>query len=162
MLFLPWILFILLLILLCSSIKAIPHLLSALCMLMILLLCATLPLWFNNLVIQQRFMIKDLASLDYFLGIEVYPTPWGIYLSKAKYIGNILAKAKMETCNGISTPIWTKTKLSIYEGEPWLIQLFIDVLLAISNTCCWQLRYFVAQVSLIWYNCWVKLKKFCV
>ncbi|CAL9001359.1 unnamed protein product [Prunus brigantina] len=44
----------------------------------------------------QRFSLKDLGSLHFFLGVEVIPTRSGLFLSQHKYIRDLLIRAHME------------------------------------------------------------------
>lgn len=43
--------------------------------------------------LQALFHIKDLGSLTYFLGLEVYTDPFGIFLSQNKYTQALIALA---------------------------------------------------------------------
>ncbi|XP_019159687.1 PREDICTED: uncharacterized protein LOC109156292 [Ipomoea nil] len=51
-----------------------------------------------------RFSLKDLGPLRHFLGIELVPTPVGIFLSQAQYITDILKEFHMQDAKPISTP----------------------------------------------------------
>jgi histone deacetylase 1/2 len=63
--------------------------------------------------LNAEFALKQLGVLDYFLGIEVFHLPNGsLLLSQAKYIRDLLSKAKMETANGMPTPMASSLKLS--------------------------------------------------
>nr|KYP51561.1 hypothetical protein KK1_026589 [Cajanus cajan] len=56
--------------------------------------------------LNEIFSLKDLGTLDYFLGIEVKPISDGrLLLSQHKYIFDLLTKVKMEDSKGISTPM---------------------------------------------------------
>ncbi|XP_019171104.1 PREDICTED: uncharacterized protein LOC109166672 [Ipomoea nil] len=50
------------------------------------------------------FSLKDLGPLRHFLGVELVPTPAGIFLSQAQYITNILTEFHMQDAKSISTP----------------------------------------------------------
>ncbi|GKV46548.1 hypothetical protein SLEP1_g53521 [Rubroshorea leprosula] len=60
----------------------------------------------------QEFAIKDLGRLNFFLGIEVHYTSFGLILSQSKYALDILSRAQMEDCNSISTPMALKAHSS--------------------------------------------------
>lgn len=64
----------------------------------------------NNIILslQSEFMLKDLGSLEYFLGMEATKTTDGLLLTQQKYITDLLQKANMSECRGISTPAATK------------------------------------------------------
>ncbi|KAH9673199.1 hypothetical protein KPL70_018014 [Citrus sinensis] len=79
----------------------------------------------NSTVIQDiittlgsQFALKDLGKLSYFLGIEIKDFNKGIFLSQAKYTTDLLAKAKMENCTPISTPMAVKEVISPTNREP--------------------------------------------
>jgi histone deacetylase 1/2 len=69
--------------------------------------------------LNAEFALKQLGVLDYFLGIEVFHLPNGsLLLSQAKYIRDLLSKAKMETANGMPTPMASSLKLSKVGSVP--------------------------------------------
>lgn len=71
--------------------------------------------------LSSKFVMKDLGSLHYFLGLEVSTTSTGLFLSQAKYASEILIKAGMEDCKPSSSPI--SAKVPIDPADP----LFPDV-----------------------------------
>jgi histone deacetylase 1/2 len=69
--------------------------------------------------LNAEFALKQLGTLDYFLGIEVFHLANGaLLLSQAKYIRDLLSKAKMDTANGMSTPMASTLKLSKIGSVP--------------------------------------------
>ncbi|KAL6505058.1 hypothetical protein OROGR_024875 [Orobanche gracilis] len=66
----------------------------------------------------NRFSLKDLGNLSYFLGIEVLPHSDGLFLSQAKYILDILNRANMSDCKPASTPSTPSLHLTTTEGSP--------------------------------------------
>jgi hypothetical protein len=64
------------------------------------------------------FVVKDLGTLSYFLGIEATPQKDGLLLTQQKYIGDLLIKASTVGCNPTSTPMTSTEKLSKEEGTP--------------------------------------------
>ena len=72
-----------------------------------------------------------MEPLHYFLGIDVTKNPLsGLLLSQAKYVQDLLVKAKMEGCKPYSTPVTSSLKLSNRDGTP-----FEDPSLSLY---CWQ------------------------
>ncbi|KAB2614533.1 hypothetical protein D8674_039240 [Pyrus ussuriensis x Pyrus communis] len=67
--------------------------------------------------LQQRFAIKDLGILRYFLGIEMATSHKGFFLSQRKYVLDLLKEANMSDAKPIHTPLDMKLKLSL-EGQP--------------------------------------------
>lgn len=59
----------------------------------------------TKLELHQRFDIKDLGPLKYFLGIEVAKTTEGLMLSQRKYTLDILGDYGMEGCKPNSFPM---------------------------------------------------------
>lgn len=57
--------------------------------------------------LNDRFVLKDLGKVDYFLGIEVRKTEAGIHLSQTKYITDLLCKAKMQYARSVAAPMTT-------------------------------------------------------
>ncbi|PKU63719.1 Retrovirus-related Pol polyprotein from transposon TNT 1-94 [Dendrobium catenatum] len=62
--------------------------------------------------LHNRFNMKNLGSISYFLGMQVLHTDNGFHLSQSKYAADILQKAGMAECKPISTPIASKTPFS--------------------------------------------------
>src|ERR1044072_661392 len=70
--------------------------------------------------LDEKFSLKQLGSLSYFLGIEVQSTSQGcLLLTQQKYVRDLLAKAKMEDCRAISTPMVSTSRLSKSQGVPF-------------------------------------------
>nr|KYP42471.1 hypothetical protein KK1_036106 [Cajanus cajan] len=82
--------------------------------------------------LHANFSLKDIGSLDYFLGIEVKATPQGgLLLSQDKYITDLLTRVKMEDCKGISTPMiggQQLTKDGILFDDPTLYRSIVGAL----------------------------------
>lgn len=53
----------------------------------------------------NRFFLKDLGTLSYFLGVEVTPTSRGLFLSQRKYISDLLDRMGMLTAKPSTTPM---------------------------------------------------------
>lgn len=64
--------------------------------------------------LKKEFTFKDLASVNYFLGIQVRPTEEGLQLSQTKYIGDLLNKSKMQYTRHINT----------YDSMPQIVYLW--------------------------------------
>ncbi|XP_058217465.1 uncharacterized mitochondrial protein AtMg00810-like [Rhododendron vialii] len=65
--------------------------------------------------------MKDLGSLNYFLGLEVTTTETGLFLSQAQYASDILRKVGLEDCKPSSSP--SSAKVPLDPTDP----LFLDV-----------------------------------
>lgn len=95
--------------------------------------------------IHATFSLKDLGSLNYFLGIEAISNPYvSLTLSQAKYVSDLLAKADMTHASPCATPMVTTPKLSKDEGE-----LFFDPKL--YRTIVGGLQYLVVTRPDIFY-----------
>ena len=64
----------------------------------------------------MEFPVKDLGSLNFFLGIEVKPTHDGIVLAQEKYISDLLTRTNMLQAKGVSTPMASIDKLYPLDG----------------------------------------------
>ncbi|KAL6317773.1 hypothetical protein AAG906_030527 [Vitis piasezkii] len=62
----------------------------------------------------QRFSIKDLGVLSYFLGIEVLTTPSGVLLTQRRYISDLLARTKMSGAKPVATPLVIDGNLTLH------------------------------------------------
>jgi hypothetical protein len=68
-------------------------------------------------LLKQKFEMKDLGELRYFLGIEVIQSPEGIWLLQRQYALNKLSEYGMKGCKPISIPLEQNVKLSVDEGD---------------------------------------------
>ncbi|TYK30390.1 putative mitochondrial protein [Cucumis melo var. makuwa] len=66
----------------------------------------------------QHFEMKDLGSLNYFLGLEVSRRSDGYLLSQAKYASDLLARSGITDSNTASTPLDPNVHLTPYDGVP--------------------------------------------
>nr|GEW95946.1 hypothetical protein [Tanacetum cinerariifolium] len=91
----------------------------------------------DNIIYQLRsaFALKDLGSLNYFLGIEIVPHVPGILLSQKKYILELLQSVGLSNYNPVSSPMITSSSLSLDDST------------AFSNPVC---QYMHAPTK----NCW--------
>ncbi|KAL0550151.1 hypothetical protein IC582_014653 [Cucumis melo] len=62
--------------------------------------------------------MKELGSLNYFLGLEVSRRSNGYLLSQAKYGSNLLARSRITDSNTASTPLDPNVHLTPYDGVP--------------------------------------------
>ena len=67
--------------------------------------------------LRNKFALKDLGLLKYFLGIEMARSSKGLFLNQRKYVLDLLQEAKMSACKPARTPLDTNLKLDIQE-EP--------------------------------------------
>jgi hypothetical protein len=68
-------------------------------------------------LLKQKFDMKDLGELKFFLGIEVIRMAKGIWLSQRQYALDMLSKYGMGGCKPISIPLNQNGKLSVDAGE---------------------------------------------
>ncbi|KAJ3691762.1 hypothetical protein LUZ61_020926 [Rhynchospora tenuis] len=68
-------------------------------------------------ILHSKFSLKDLGSINYFLGIEISTLPKGLHLSQSKYIHDILVRAKMLNAKPASSPMATTPTLSRNDSE---------------------------------------------
>ncbi|KAD3338470.1 hypothetical protein E3N88_06134 [Mikania micrantha] len=85
-----------------------------------LILTGNKPVMLSNFIsrLHQEFAIKDLGSLNYFLGLEVMHTENGLFLSQAKYALDILTRAGLVDVKPVSTPLAT-TDAFTSDGTPY-------------------------------------------
>ncbi len=68
-------------------------------------------------LLKQKFEMKDLGKLRYFLGVQVIQSPKGIWLLQKQYVLNKLSEYGMTSCKPISIPLEQNVKLSADEGD---------------------------------------------
>ena len=66
----------------------------------------------------DQFMMSDLGSLSYFLGIEIDSTAAGYYLSQSKYIQDLLARSGLTDARSAATPMELNLHLKSSDGSP--------------------------------------------
>jgi hypothetical protein len=77
----------------------------------------------------RQFEMKDLGSLQYFLGIEVAYSPRGYLLSQLKYIADILELARLTDNKIVHTLIKVNAKYFSFDDLPLSILLYTILLL---------------------------------
>lgn len=68
--------------------------------------------------LSQKFHMKDLGQVRYFLGLEIDKSPNGIFLSQKKYITDTLKEHKLFNVKPLQLPIDSHIKLSLGIGDP--------------------------------------------
>jgi hypothetical protein len=68
--------------------------------------------------LSDQFLMSDLGSLRYFLGIEISSTPEEFFLSQEKYIQDLLDRASLTNHQTTETPMELNVHLTPTDGEP--------------------------------------------
>ena len=63
------------------------------------------------------FSIKDLGTLNYFLGIEICKLQNGIVMTQKKFTKELLLDCNMDVSKAAKTPLPANVKLMIDDGE---------------------------------------------
>lgn len=87
-----------------------------------------------------EFEMKYLGLMHYFLGLEVWPKPNGIFLSQGKYTVDVLQRFGMLDCKSMSTPMVSNLK-KLHESncssdsvDPTLYRQLIGSLIYLVHT----------------------------
>lgn len=85
-----------------------------------LIITASKPSAIDDLLchLKANFAIKDLGTLNFFLGVEVLPNSLSIVLSQKRYIVDLVRNTNMLEVKPISFPMAQSTSLSAFEGDP--------------------------------------------
>lgn len=54
--------------------------------------------------------MKDLGPLQYFLGLEILTSPYGIFINQHKYIKDLITLAHLENSTPVDTPLEINVK----------------------------------------------------
>ena len=65
----------------------------------------------------EEIEMKDLGLMHYFLGLEVWKNPEGIFLNQGKHAVEILKRFDMLECKAMATPMDTNLKLLADESS---------------------------------------------
>jgi Reverse transcriptase (RNA-dependent DNA polymerase) len=85
--------------------------------------------------LNTQFSIKNLGSLNYFLGIEVSTDSLGLHLSQTSYLLSILERASLVTIKPCTTPMQSGVSVSKFSGSPLdNPQLYISIVGALQYT----------------------------
>jgi hypothetical protein len=88
-------------------------------------------------ILHQRFAIKDLGFLKYFLGIEMATSHKGLFLNQHKYVLDLLREADMLDCKPTKTPLDSKLQLTL-DGDsfdqPQLYKKLVGKLIYLTIT----------------------------
>ncbi|XP_057948189.1 uncharacterized mitochondrial protein AtMg00810-like [Malania oleifera] len=69
-------------------------------------------------MLQMEFKMKDLGSLNYFLGIQAHQDSTTLHLQQSKYIGDLFNPTKMIGAKPYPSPCSSGIQLSTHDGEP--------------------------------------------
>ncbi|CAA0806920.1 cysteine-rich RLK (RECEPTOR-like protein kinase) 8 [Striga hermonthica] len=82
--------------------------------------------------------MKRLGRLRYFLGLEIYDSSDGFYLSQAKYASDLLSRAGLTDCQTASTPLDYDIRLTPLDGslleDPTLYRQLVGSLIYLTVT----------------------------
>ena len=68
--------------------------------------------------LKTTFEMTDLGLLHYFIGMEVYQSHGGIFLSQHRYLRQLLETYSMSNCRPLSCPMDPNSKLSREDNSP--------------------------------------------
>lgn len=53
----------------------------------------------------KEFKMTDIRKMNYFLELEVKQCDEGIFISRGKYVTDLLEKSRLSNCNAVKTPM---------------------------------------------------------
>ncbi|GJZ33309.1 retrovirus-related pol polyprotein from transposon TNT 1-94 [Tanacetum coccineum] len=59
----------------------------------------------------SKFKMPMMGKISYFLGLQIFQNPKGIFINKSKYALKSLKKYSFDSCNPVDTPMVEKSKL---------------------------------------------------
>ncbi|GKV09122.1 hypothetical protein SLEP1_g20667 [Rubroshorea leprosula] len=68
--------------------------------------------------LSQKFEMKDIGVLSYFLGLEVISSDDGYLHSQVKYASDFVSKTELNDGKSVSTPLEPNVKLTPMDGSP--------------------------------------------
>ena len=68
--------------------------------------------------LSQQFEMKDLGHLNYFLGLEITHSTYGLYITQAKYASDLLSQAGLTDSKNVDTPVELNAHLTPSGGKP--------------------------------------------
>jgi len=88
--------------------------------------------------LDSAFSIKDLGEAHYFLGMEILPTPTGLFLTQRKFVRDLLAEFGNKHDTVVVCPLDNTSKLAADQGElfdnPTLYRKIVGKLNFLTNT----------------------------
>ncbi|GJW66424.1 uncharacterized mitochondrial protein-like protein [Tanacetum coccineum] len=82
--------------------------------------------------LNDKFSIKDLGSLHYYLGIEFFRNSTGLAMSQRKYATALVTHAGLVDTKPSSIPLDPTVKLTMTEGEPIMESLYVISTLVVN------------------------------
>jgi len=71
-----------------------------------------------KIALALKFYFKDLGSPHHFLGMEIFPTSHGLFLSQQHYICEILFSTNIQDAKSVSIPFSTSCDLTPTSNAP--------------------------------------------
>ncbi|XP_015166872.1 uncharacterized mitochondrial protein AtMg00810-like [Solanum tuberosum] len=68
-------------------------------------------------ILHQKFKVKDLGELKYFLGIEILRSQQGIILNQRKYVLELISELGLSGAKPVGTPMEMNAKLTTAEYD---------------------------------------------
>ncbi|GLT97070.1 hypothetical protein SLE2022_146550 [Rubroshorea leprosula] len=89
--------------------------------------------------LSQKFEMKDLGVLSYFLQLEVTSSDDGYLFSQVKYASDLVSKAELNDGKSVSTPLEPNVKLTPINGsplfDPTCYRQLVGSLVYLTTTC---------------------------